>query len=64
MKVADQHKELEEYFHGAGNNDPDFLSMVDKLLSGLTPFQKLFETKSQTAINISKQSHLKNYPWL
>ena len=50
MKVADQHKELEEYFHGAGNNDPDFLSMVDKLLSGLTPFQKLFETISQTAI--------------
>ena len=28
----------------------DFLSMVDTLLSGLTPFQKLFETISQTAI--------------
>ena len=36
MKVADQHKKLEEYFHGAGNNDPDFVSLVDKLLSGLS----------------------------
>ena len=50
MKVADQHKKLEEYFHGAGNNDPDFVSLVDKLLAGLTPFQSLFEMSSQAVI--------------